>query len=158
MKKRVDLNDGERDWRVEIGDDEISVAGVDGPFDVEPIGDGRFRVREGTGSVVGAAVRAGSTVWVTLEGEVFTFHIGLAADDPATTGHDADLLSPPMSATVVRVAVASGAIVKAGDLLVALEAMKMELPIRAPRDGVVTAVHCRQDDLVHPGHVLIEMD
>jgi 3-methylcrotonyl-CoA carboxylase alpha subunit len=63
-----------------------------------------------------------------------------------------------MSATVVRIAVKSGDRVHQGDLLVALEAMKMELPIRAPRDGVVTAVHCREGELVQPGTALVDMD
>jgi 3-methylcrotonyl-CoA carboxylase alpha subunit len=36
--------------------------------------------------------------------------------------------------------------------------MKMELPIRAPRDGVVTAVHCREGDLVQPGVVLVDLE
>ena len=34
----------------------------------------------------------------------------------------------------------------------------MELPIRAPRDGVVTAIHCAEGDLVQPGTSLVDMD
>jgi len=37
-----------------------------------------------------------------------------------------------------------------------LEAMKMELPIRAPHDGTIAAVHCREGELVQPGTVLVE--
>ena len=70
---------------------------------------------------------------------------------------DQDALSPPMSATVVRVAVRPGATVQAGDTLIVLEAMKMELPIRAPRAGTIRAVHCREGDLVQPGTVLVEL-
>ena len=33
----------------------------------------------------------------------------------------------------------------------------MELPIRAPRDGVVDAVHCGEGELVQPGHALVEL-
>jgi 3-methylcrotonyl-CoA carboxylase alpha subunit len=62
-----------------------------------------------------------------------------------------------MSATVVRIVAKPGAAVSAGDLLIALEAMKMELAIRAPRDGVVKAVHCREGDLVQPGAALLEL-
>ena len=39
-----------------------------------------------------------------------------------------------------------------------LEAMKMELAVRAPRDGVVTAVHCRAGELVQPGVTLVEIE
>jgi biotin carboxyl carrier protein len=35
--------------------------------------------------------------------------------------------------------------------------MKMELPVRAPGDGVVAAVHCAPGDLVQPGTPLIEL-
>jgi 3-methylcrotonyl-CoA carboxylase alpha subunit len=61
-----------------------------------------------------------------------------------------------MSATVVRILVKPGDSVSNGDVLIALEAMKMELPIRAPRDGVVKAIHCQAGDLVQPGQQLIE--
>jgi urea carboxylase len=39
-----------------------------------------------------------------------------------------------------------------------LEAMKMELPIKAPRDGRVTAVHCKPGELVQPGVPLLELE
>jgi biotin carboxyl carrier protein len=35
--------------------------------------------------------------------------------------------------------------------------MKMELPIRAPADAVVSAVHCREGELVRAGAVLVEL-
>jgi 3-methylcrotonyl-CoA carboxylase alpha subunit len=36
--------------------------------------------------------------------------------------------------------------------------MKMELPIRTAEDGVVTAVHCREGELVQAGAVLVELE
>ncbi len=63
-----------------------------------------------------------------------------------------------MPSTVRKVAVAPGTRVSKGDTLLVLEAMKMELPIRAAADGVVRAVHCREGELVQPGVTLIELD
>ena len=63
----------------------------------------------------------------------------------------------PMPATVVATRAEPGQSVRTGDVLVVLEAMKMELTIRAPGDGVVDAVHCRQGDLVQPGVPLVTM-
>jgi biotin carboxyl carrier protein len=70
---------------------------------------------------------------------------------------DSHELSSPMPATVVRVLVEAGQRVSRGDTLVMLEAMKMELPVRAPRDAVVQAIHCRAGELVQPGVQLIEL-
>ena len=45
-----------------------------------------------------------------------------------------------------------------GETVIVLEAMKMELPIKAPRSGVVKAVHCAKGDLVQPGVNLLELE
>ena len=63
----------------------------------------------------------------------------------------------PMPATVVDVRAAVGDTVTAGATVIVLEAMKMELPIKAPRAGVVKAVHCGKGDLVQPGVSLLEI-
>jgi 3-methylcrotonyl-CoA carboxylase alpha subunit len=41
--------------------------------------------------------------------------------------------------------------------VIVLEAMKMELPVHAPRAGIVAAVHCTPGDLVQPGVALLEL-
>ena len=62
-----------------------------------------------------------------------------------------------MPATVVKIEVTPGQTVTRDSLLIMLEAMKMELPIRAPRDGRVTAIHCRAGEIVQPGVPLLEL-
>jgi biotin carboxyl carrier protein len=47
---------------------------------------------------------------------------------------------------------------KKGDTLVVAEAMKMELPIRALADGTVTAVSCREGELVEGGQTLVTLE
>ena len=71
----------------------------------------------------------------------------------ASAGRD---LTAPMPATVIKVQVKPGDAVKKGDVVVVLEAMKMELPLRALGDGVVSAVRCRQGDLVQADATLVE--
>jgi urea carboxylase len=66
-------------------------------------------------------------------------------------------LSAPMPGSVIDIEVEVGQPVRAGDVLLTLEAMKMELPIRAPRDGTVTAIRCAPGDLVQPGPPLVEL-
>ena len=55
-------------------------------------------------------------------------------------------------------AVAAGASVKAGDVLVILEAMKMENEIVAPQDGTVASVNVNKGDTVNSGDVLVSMN
>ena len=62
-----------------------------------------------------------------------------------------------MPSTVRQIRVAVGDAVVRGDTLIVLEAMKMELPVRANADGTVSAVHCSEGDLVQPGRPLIDL-
>jgi acetyl-CoA/propionyl-CoA carboxylase biotin carboxyl carrier protein len=69
-------------------------------------------------------------------------------------GHQA--LASPMPATVIKVLVKAGDAVRKGDVVVLLEAMKMELPVRALSDGIVAAVRCREGELVQADAPLVE--
>ena len=73
----------------------------------------------------------------------------------ATTSAGRDLTAP-MPATVITVQVKPGDAVKKGDIVVVLEAMKMELPLRALGDGVVSAVRCREGELVQADATLVQ--
>jgi len=66
-----------------------------------------------------------------------------------------DRILAPMSATVVQVCAASGDTVRAGQLLLVLEAMKMEHEVRAPRDGCVASVPVAVGDTVAEDETLL---
>ena len=68
---------------------------------------------------------------------------------PAAAGSVA--VNAPMPGTILDVKVAPGAAVKAGDVLVILEAMKMENEIVAPQDGTVAAVNVNRHPSGPPG-------
>jgi acetyl-CoA/propionyl-CoA carboxylase biotin carboxyl carrier protein len=51
-----------------------------------------------------------------------------------------------------------GTSVVAGDILCVLEAMKMEQPIMAPKDGVVEAVNISVGDSISGGHLLVVLN
>lgn len=73
----------------------------------------------------------------------------------AASAASSGTVASPMQATVVKVAVEEGQRVVAGDLLVVLEAMKMEQPLTASRDGVVTSLDAPVGKTVPSGHRLL---
>ena len=73
----------------------------------------------------------------------------------AVSSATGDSVKAPMQATVVKLAVADGDKVVKGDLVLVLEAMKMEQPITAHKDGVVSGVNATVGSTVSSGHVLL---
>jgi biotin carboxyl carrier protein len=126
--------------------------------------DYRVELRNGVVVVDGSEVEAprhawavadGDARWVFLDGEVYHFEVQRPGRRKASAHQGS--LSAPMPATVIRINVAPGDAVKRGDTLLVLEAMKMELPVRAPADGVVEKISCRAGELVQAGVTLIHL-
>ena len=78
----------------------------------------------------------------------------VAAAVPAVTGAG-EKVDSPMPGTILKVNVAAGQSVKEGDLLVILEAMKMENEIFAPKAGTVTQVLAAKGASVNTGDPLV---
>jgi biotin carboxyl carrier protein len=128
-------------------------------FDVTPLGCGRYQVSNGTRQQLAYATGPSTSRWVFIDGRTFVVDVTGSADGKVRRTHDDDMgLASPMPATVASIHVSEGQPVSRGDLLVMLEAMKMELPIKAPRDGRVRKVGCTQGELVQPGVPLIELE
>ena len=72
----------------------------------------------------------------------------------AARGASGDSLSSPMQGTIVKIAVANGDEVSEGDLIVVLEAMKMEQPLTAHKSGVIKDLDVSEGDTVSAGTVL----
>ena len=79
------------------------------------------------------------------------------ATKKAGGGATGDSLAAPMQGTIVKIAVEEGQEVAAGDLVVVLEAMKMEQPLNAHKSGVITALTAEVGATVPTGTVLCEI-
>lgn len=73
------------------------------------------------------------------------------------TGAKGNLLVAPMQATVVKLNVAEGQSVQEGDLVLVLEAMKMEQPITAHRAGTIQGIGVKVGDTISSGTKLLEI-
>lgn len=78
----------------------------------------------------------------------------VTAPAPAAAPAVGEQISSPMPGTILKVNVAVGQAVKSGDVLMILEAMKMENEIMAPRNGTVTAVSVNEGAAVESGTLL----
>jgi biotin carboxyl carrier protein len=131
----------------------------DESFTVTMAAAGLYLVANETGRWQVAVADAGDTRWVSVDGHVAVFDVesGPTRGVRKKTAR-ADAMMAPMPATVVKLLASPGQRVAEGDTVLVLEAMKMELPVRAPRAGVVKAVHCAQGELVQPGIALVDLE
>lgn len=139
----------------------------------------RFRI-EGAEYQVEVGERVGSTVEVTVNGVRYQVELdtgsaevpvaapappspgGAAAPAPVATPATGATAAPgevvaPISGVILRVAVTPGQQVNAGELLVVLEAMKMENEIFAPAHGTVAEVHVSAQQEVQQGDRLVTL-
>lgn len=117
---------------------------------VQELADGRQqRLR-----LAGQATGDKRQIWVNGR----TFHAQRVRERSADAAGPAGSLSATIPAVVAEILVGVGDTVQAGDKLILLESMKMVIPIQAPSDGVVTAVHCQPGESVQAGVPLIEVE
>ena len=134
----------------------IRVEGIDDRVEVRRLGDDIYRVSiEGHRFEVVVA-RGTDSDWGCVDGRTYRWPRG-PRDGDAPPDTDDTPIAATTPATVTAVEVTTGQTVARGDTLVVLEAMKMEIPLRAPRDGRVTAVRCEEGDQVDPGVPLVEL-
>jgi biotin carboxyl carrier protein len=120
-----------------------------GTFVVTPFEAGLLIARDGERSVRVYVKGPPERPWVFVEGLAFEVEVvqGHFVSSSRTDGG----LTAPMPSTVVRIVASAGEAVRKGDVLVVL-------PIRAPRDGRVTAIRCAQGELVQPGAQLVDFE
>lgn len=136
---------------------EVELAGRVYRFDLLEEGPGILLFRDGGRVVRFHLAQAGRTAHLAWDGTVWELEEereGARAARRQDAGH----LEAPMPGRVAAVRVGPGQRVKKGEELLVVEAMKMENALRAPRDGVVAAVHAAVDDVVAPGRALVEME
>lgn len=141
--------------------------------------DGAGKPADGTGTAApGPAHRGPVTYDVKVNGRAFRVEVAESGDvasveptapgkSPASTSPAAASASQPggaaggevvpagLAGTVVKVLVAVGDRVTAGQAVLVVEAMKMETEISAPRDGEITAIHVAAGDAVGTGDALV---
>lgn len=149
-------------------DIELALAGQRVTLQVHALGHGSYLVGpEGERHVAQVSFDGGAAATLTLAGERHDVRYaygdkGVTVEvdgamhtvEPAAGG----AVKAPAPAMVVQVAVKEGQTVQAGQRLLTLEAMKLEMPLLAPEAGTVKAVLCNANQQVNAGQVLVVVE
>jgi len=137
----------------------VVVLGKDGDshtFTVTPAGDA-ILVQGEHGTSLARAVRDGQTIWVSQGGRTWRLDVESGArrrrSAPGLGG-----LGAPMPGQVLQHLVEPGSHVEPGTPLLVLEAMKMQLEIKAPAPGRVVRFLAQVGEQVPSGTALVELD
>jgi len=115
----------------------------------------------------GAAVLEGGKLWIHLNGENFAIETpdtsvkgnrrGLSKGRGASAAQPGQVIAP-MPGKIIKVMVAQGAVVSVGQVLLVMEAMKMEYTLKAHGPGRVESVKCVTGEQVSLGQLLIKLE
>ncbi len=95
--------------------------------------------------------------WVTINGQTLMLTKTSGAKQGVRHDHAGGLIAP-MPGQIRSVAVSVGDVVKKGQTLLTMEAMKMEIRIQALKDGVVKSVSVKQGQTVEREQILVEVE
>ena len=125
-----------------------------GEYRASVLTDGRIMVQQDGRARIAHSAKVGDVWWVHIDGHIFC----IEKTEAGSADGDSDCgMTAPMPGKILEVKVADGQTVEAGELLLVMEAMKMEHRIVAPTDGVVAKVNFSTGDQVQQGDVLVEM-
>ncbi len=99
----------------------------------------------------------GANRWVTVDGRTFLLRKSSTASRPAASHDGSSDLTAPMPGQVRALNVNAGDAVIKGQVLMVLEAMKMEIRLHAPFDGTVSAVEASLGQTVEREQLLIRL-
>ena len=99
------------------------------------------------------AQKVNGSLWFYVDGEIYQHIDKSSMSSSSKKETDPNKISAPMPGKIIKVSVADGAMVNEGDILVIMEAMKMEYKLTAARSGAVSVL-CKEGDTVSLGQDL----
>ena len=148
----IDLTPTGKSYRATIGKETVDV-------EVLQAEDGRLDLLVDGKHVIAYVSVDNAKRWVTINGQTIVLAKSSGARTRGHGGHHtAGELTAPMPGQVRAVNVNEGEAVTKGQTLLVLEAMKMEIRIHAPQNGIVKKLFVKQGQTVEREQVLIDMD
>lgn len=147
----------------------------DNPDAFEPVPGTEPEAKPGTPTAAPAAQASGPEAYhIVVDGRAFNVTVtpggGVADVQPAvaaaptpavhagpSVGGSAQPVPAPLAGTIFKINVSAGQVIRSGDVVVVLEAMKMETEVRSPADGTVQSVAVKEGDMVQVGDNLLTL-
>lgn len=115
-------------------------------------------------SASGTVALKGGTLWIHLDGETFAVDIEAErrsgrgrSNSRGSSAHPGEIVAP-MPGKIIKILAQKGSDVKVGQVLLVMEAMKMEYTLKAQADGKVSEVSCAPGDQVALGQILAKLE
>ena len=126
-----------------------------GEYQARVLTDGRIMVHTTDGrSRIAHSAKVGDVWWVHIDGHIFCIE---KTEAGSADGDSEGGMTAPMPGKILEVKVADGQTVEAGELLLVMEAMKMETEVRASKAGTVGSVSVKEGDAVSVGDTLLTL-
>lgn len=123
----------------------------------EEIQPGHLKIKLGDRYIKSVITKGEQEKYVFINGDVFKVKNVELTGTKKTKKKDEGTLNSPISGKIVEVKVKKGAKVKKGDVLMVVEAMKMEYLIRAPYNGEVLKINFKENDQIEIGQKTVEL-
>ncbi len=117
---------------------------------------GQLSIHLGDRVIKSVISQGGDDKFVFIDGNIFKVKRIELTGRKTTEKKEGDLHSP-ISGTIVSIKAKEGSLVKKDDVLLVIEAMKMEYLIRAPYDGKVKKIHFKEKDQIEIGQLTAEI-
>lgn len=147
----IDLTPSGKAYRATLGDKVVDV-------EILRAEDGKLELLIDGERVTAHVSSENAKRWVTIDGRTYLLTKQSSSRKKGTKDQHSGELTAPMPGQVRAVNVSEGDTVVKGQTLVVLEAMKMEMKIQSPTDGIVKKMLVKQGQTVEREQVLVEID
>lgn len=126
--------------------------------EAEEIKKGYLKIKLGDKTIKSVITKGEKEKYVFVDGDIFKVkNIELTGSRKTKKKEKENSLNSPISGKVVSVKIKIGNKVKKGDVLLVIEAMKMEYIIRAPYNGIIKKINFKENDQIEIGQNTIEI-
>ena len=117
----------------------------------------QFKIATPEADIDGVVHETVSSYWVFMHGNTYVVPKIEKNYDP-DEAESSNVVRAPMTGTIIQIHVKEGSKVKKNDLLIEMEAMKMQYKIESPMDGLAEKILCKKQDIVGHDDILIELN